>query len=74
MNQERARWALLEVARRHGVDEGHVRSEIEKAIAEAMKNPESREVWEKIPSEGEVPTPEELTAFLASEMRKRLMD
>lgn len=54
------------VARIHNVSEEEVRSEIQKAIAKACKN--SQAIAEKIPSEGEIPTPEEVIAYIVSQL------
>ena len=54
------------VARIHNVSEEEVRSEIQKAIEEAYTN--SRALADKIPSEGEIPTSEEVIAYIISQL------
>lgn len=54
------------VARIHNVSEEEVRSEIQKAIAEACRNSEA--LADKISSEGEIPTPEEVIAYIVSQL------
>lgn len=54
------------VARIHNVSEEEVRSEIQKAIEEAYTNSEA--LADKIPSEGEIPTSEEVIAYIISQL------
>lgn len=54
------------VARIHNVSEEEVRSEIQKAIEEAYTN--SGALADKIPSEGGIPTSEEVIAYIISQL------
>lgn len=67
MGTRRAKKALEELARQKGVSIGAIRREIERAIAEAMKNPdpEARAFWAAASHSGKTPTPEEFIAYLA---------
>ncbi len=55
-------------AEKFGVTEEEVRSEIQKAIAEAGKS--SRTLADKLSSEEEIPTPEEVIAYIISQIDK----
>ena len=69
MDKQRAYRALQETARKRGVSVEEVIAEIDKAIAQAMKNCENdnntnaMNIWKMIPCEGEVPTAVEVVAF-----------
>ncbi|MBQ8297767.1 MAG: hypothetical protein IJX77_08300 [Ruminococcus sp.] len=54
--------AIEAIAARNGVTADEVRREIQLAIDLAMQDsdPETRKLWESIPSKGDKPTPEEL--------------
>ncbi|WP_294750102.1 hypothetical protein [uncultured Ruminococcus sp.] len=60
-----------EVARKNGVTEEEVRSEIEKSIAEACKNPNAP--INKI-GKGKTPTPEEVIEHVLKEIAKANMN
>ncbi|WP_455530494.1 hypothetical protein [Ruminococcus sp.] len=60
-----------EVARKNGVTEEEVRSEIEKSIAEACKDPNAP--INKI-GNGKVPTPEEVIEHVLKEIAKANMN
>ncbi len=60
-----------EVARKNGVTEEEVRSEIEKSIAEACKDPNAP--INKIGKNGKVPTPEEVMEHVLKELAKANM-
>ena len=55
-------------AEKYGVTEEEVRSEIQKAIAEACKG--SHALADKISSAEETPTPEEVIAYIISQLDK----
>ena len=71
----KAQRSLRTVAREEGVSVDSVREEIRAAIAEAMRSddPAVRELWQNIPCKGEVPEPEELIAWLAGEVKGRVV-
>lgn len=54
------------IAKKEGVSVEEVRSEMEVAIAVARmnKNPAIQELWRTIPCKDEIPTPEEVIAFV----------
>ena len=58
---------------RDGKTVSEVRIEIQKAmlIGLCSQDPKVQAYWKHIPCEGEVPTPEEVIAFLADEANKR---
>lgn len=59
-----------EIANREGITADMVRYEIQKVIYEAIRNasPAVLERWKRIPSEGTVPTPEELIRYVAAQI------
>lgn len=64
---------LERVAEHNRTSVAQVRLEIDQAIAAGMGNPDEaiREKWAAIPCEGDVPTPEELIAYVAKEAAER---
>ena len=64
---------LERVAEHNGTTVEAVQQEINKAIAVGMENPDEaiREKWAEIPCEGDVPTPEELIAYVVKEAAER---
>lgn len=65
--------ALRQIAIREGKPVSEVRKEIQKAMLVGMcsQDPQVQTYWKRIPHEGEVPTPEEVVAFLTEEAKKR---
>lgn len=63
--------ALRQIAMRDGKTVSEVRKEIQKAmlIGLCSQDPKVQAYWKRIPCEGEVPTPEEVIAFLADEAK-----
>ena len=59
--------ALEQIALREGKSVEELRTDIGRAMAVGMEDPDEgvREYWRRVPREGELPTPEELIAFLA---------
>lgn len=72
MDTAKAKKALKKLAKQKGVSEGAVRREIKIAIAEAMKSPEpqAKAFWKSIPHKGELPTPEEVIAYIAGVVKE----
>lgn len=70
MSQEKARKALETVALRNGIPPETVIREIEQTIQTAMasSDPTIQSRWADIPRSGDVPTPEELVAYLAKRL------
>lgn len=69
MDARKAEGIWKKLAKQRNVSEESVRSEMEAAIEEAMKNPETRAFWQSIPSKNERPTPEEVIACIAAMMQ-----
>lgn len=71
---KKARKAINTIAEKENLTETDVRSEMKAAIAEGMRSadPAVKAMWEAVPSEGDVPEPEELIAWLAEQVRKKL--
>jgi len=69
MNKRKAKKALREVAKKHGVSVEEVRREIELVIKTAMasSDPKIQENWGTI-----APTPEDLIAHLAGVVEKKV--
>lgn len=65
-----ARDIIKQVALKEGVTEAEVRREMTTAIMVAWSNPDPqvREMWSRIPCEGEIPTPEEFILWAAVEV------
>ena len=72
MDLERAHMALVATALKSGVTVEEVRFEIDKAIREAMSNanPIIQQRWRNIPRSGDVPTAEELIAYVSDSLGK----
>lgn len=62
------------VAAMSGVSPADVRRDIEEAIKAGYSNPDPavRAYWEKIPKKGKIPTPEEVIAFTAKQVKSEL--
>lgn len=62
-----AEMAIRIIARNNGTTVEKVKTHIKLAILSGLSNPDPvvQARWKKIPCEGELPTPEELIAFLA---------
>ena len=65
-----ARRAIEEVARREHKSVEEVRADMIEAMTEGFnsKNPAARAMWAQIPCEGEMPTPEELIAWVGKRL------
>ena len=63
------RRAFEAVAKKNGVSIEEVRREIEMAISAARKNPAPKvqAFWTAIPCKGDVPTPEEVIAYITGQ-------
>lgn len=61
---------IKQVARNNGVSEEEIRAEMKAAMMAGWNNPDPnvREMWSRIPCEGEMPTPEELIIWAAIEV------
>ena len=72
MNRKNAHHALQRVAAMHAVPLPEVIGEIENAIQEAYRHalqqndPDCLRLWESIPKEGQLPTAEEMIAYLST--------
>ncbi|MCM1132952.1 MAG: sporulation initiation factor Spo0A C-terminal domain-containing protein [Ruminococcus flavefaciens] len=64
---------LRKIAEEYNTTPDEVLREIQLAIDEAMNNPdpEIRRNWENIPCKGDKPSPEEVIAYISSEVGKR---
>lgn len=71
---KKARNAIKTTAEKESVSEDEVRREMKAAIAEGLKSkdPRVREMWKKIPCQGETPEPEEVVAWAAEMLREKL--
>ena len=68
MSLERAHNALILTALKKGMTVEEVRNEIDLAIREAMADPDPliQQRWKNIPKAGDVPTAEEVIAYVGS--------
>ncbi|MCI8879291.1 MAG: hypothetical protein HFH28_01050 [Clostridiaceae bacterium] len=66
MKRFKAKDAIRATAKKRGVSEKEVRREIEKAIAQAWSDSSGKTaaMQREVPCAGEMPTPEELIAFV----------
>ena len=78
MDMDKKKLRIAEnVLRQIAIHEGKTVTEVRKEIQKAMlvglcsQDPKVQAYWKRIPREGEVPTPEEVIAFLADEARNR---
>ncbi len=64
---------FMQIAIENNTTPEEVRREIEKAIDEAMSSPDpqARIFWENIPKKSAKPTPEEVIAYIAGEIKKK---
>lgn len=69
--ERRAKAAIARIARDKGMSEAEVRREMELAIAEGMKStdPDVIAQWKVIPHKGDMPTPDELIAYMATKLK-----
>ena len=73
--ENRAEWAIRQLAKEKGVSEKQIVMEIEAAIAEGMRLSKQNEnavalgVWNQIPKKGEVPTAEEFIMYVCDTMK-----
>lgn len=70
MKDRKAKKAISRVAKNHNVSKAAVRNDMKAAIAEAMKNPDPKmqAIWKQIPCAGEAPEPEELIAWIMTQI------
>lgn len=63
--------AIQAIAAREGVTVEEARAHIQLAIRAGMRNPDPaiRTEWQKIPCEGDMPTPEEFILYVAERVR-----
>ena len=63
---------LAEIALKNGVSVADVRSEIQVALDEGMKNPDPnvQAYWNSIPRKGDKPTLQEVITHLANKIKK----
>lgn len=66
---------LKQIAKKNGVSIKEVQKEMQKAIDDAWKNPPDDggvtvAYQRKVPCKGKIPTPEEVIAYMATEMKK----
>lgn len=68
MERIEAEKAVKLIAMREGVSVDAVREQMKRAMLSGMSSPDPviQAKWKKIPSEGEIPTPEELIAYITA--------
>ena len=71
---EKARQAITTVAENENISKDEVLKEMREAMSEGLNStdPAVKEMWERIPCKGETPEPEELIAWLAEQVKKKL--
>lgn len=70
MDTKRGNNAIKELARKKGLPEEYIRSQMKLAILEGYKNPETREKWNELFGEGHLPTPEEFIVTMSNKISK----
>lgn len=65
--------AIKQIAVRKGKTVEEIRKEIQKAmlIGLCSQDPKVQAYWRRIPCKGDIPTPEEVIAFLAKQEKKQ---
>jgi len=60
-----------ELAKKHGVSAKEVRQEMQAALTEAYTDPLNNNAYQnRVPRQGEIPTPEEAVRYLAGKVKK----
>lgn len=72
MKKVNAEKAIQEIAMRERITVEEVRKEMKKAmlIGLCSQDPSVQEKWKRIPCKGEVPTPEELIAYMVENVKE----
>lgn len=72
MRKSKGARAIETLAKEKGISVEEVRNEIQIAIDMGMANrdPEVQAYWRKIPYKGNKPTPEEVIAYIAKQVKK----
>ncbi len=60
---------IKELAMKNCTSESEIRREMKLAILEGYKNPDTRENWNKIFGEGNLPTPEEFIIIMVQQVQ-----
>ena len=62
---------IKKTSKKFGVSVSEVRSEIDKAIEIGMSDPDPdvQAIWDSIPRKGDIPTTEELIAWVCSQLK-----
>ncbi len=65
--------ALSQIAMHECIAVEEVKKEIQKALLIGLcsQDPNVQAYWKRIPCQGDIPTPEEVVAFLAEETKKK---
>lgn len=71
MNKKAGKMAITKIAKKEGVTEHDVRKEMERAIAEGYKNPETHHKWIEIFGEDKMPSPEEFMVAIGEIVKKQ---
>ena len=62
--------AIKQIADREGISVKEVKKDMETAIKEGYKNPETRKKWVELFGEERLPTPEEFICMVSKEVKK----
>ena len=70
-NMKIARRAITQIAHKDGVSEEYVRKQMQVAMLNGLcsSDPMIKAYWQSIPTDGEIPTPEEFIIFTAIKCR-----
>ena len=70
----KAQKAITTIAETENISAEEVRREMKAAIAEGLSgsDPAVQEMWRSMPCKGDVPEPEEVIAWLAEEVKRKM--
>lgn len=71
MDSVKGKLFIKQIAEKNQVTVEEVRKEMEFAIKEARKNPETQQRWKELFGEAGEPTPEKLISIISKEVKKK---
>ena len=74
-NIQKAKQVIRKIAKEEEKSVDYIRHEMKAAIFEGLQNtdPKIQTMWKSIPCKGKVPEPEELIAWVASQVSEKMM-
>lgn len=71
MDSVKGKLLIKQIAEKNQVTVEEVRREMELAIKEAQKNPDTSRKWKELFGEGIVPSPEEFISIISEEVKRK---